>query len=70
MDFMTRIENETEKLREWLENQSISEIHRRTKIGRTTLHRFVRGDYKPTLTVLSKLAREREKEQDNGDRAA
>ena len=66
MIFMTSIQRETEKLRLWLEGQNISEIHRRTGIGRTTLWRFAKGDYKPTLTVLSTLAKEREKAQDNG----
>jgi len=70
MFFMTSIQRETEKLRLWLEAQSISDINKRTGIGRTTLYRFVRGDYKPTLTVLSRLAEEREKDQDNGDKAA
>lgn len=66
---MTSIERETEKLRLWLEGQNISDINRRTGIGRTTLWRFAKGGYKPTLTVLSRLAEEREKEQDNGKAA-
>ena len=69
MIFMTSIQRETEKLRLWLKEQNISEINRRTGIGRTTLWRFAKGDYKPTLTVLSRLAEEREKAQNNGKAA-
>lgn len=68
--FMTSIDRETEKLRAWLEKQSISDMNRRTGIGRTTMYRFIKGDYKPTLTVLSRLAKEREKENNDGSKAA
>ncbi|MGI9485314.1 MAG: helix-turn-helix domain-containing protein [Geminicoccaceae bacterium] len=62
---MTSIDRETEKLRLWLEGQSIADISRRTGIGRTTLYRFMKVDgYKPTLTVLSRLASLREKKRD------
>jgi len=68
---MTSIEKETEKLRQWLDDSrhNISAIAKATGIGRTTLYRFIKGD-KPTLTVLSRLAREHEKNQDNGSKAA
>ena len=71
---MNSIQRETEKLRLWLKDQNISEINRRTGIGRTTLWRFAKGGYKPTLTVLSRLAEDREKsmdrKDDDGNRAA
>ena len=69
MIFMTRIENETEKLREWLRKQNISAVKRATGIGRTTIYRFMNGD-KPTLTVLSELARYRESHENDGNQAA
>jgi len=69
---MTSIEKETVKLREWLRSKesNIKEIAERTGIGRTTLYRFLDRDGNLTLTRLSALAKERERQQDNGDRAA
>ena len=66
------IDRETKKLREWLRSKesNIKEIAERTGIGRTTLYRFLDRDGNLTLTRLSRLAKERERQQDNGDKAA
>ncbi len=69
---MSSIDRETEKLREWLRSKesNIKEIAERTGIGRTTLYRFLDRDGNLTLTRLSALSKERERRQDNGDKAA
>ena len=69
---MSSIDKETAKLREWLRSKesNIKDIAERTGIGRTTLYRFLDRNGNLTLTRLSALAKERERQQDNGDKAA
>ncbi len=68
---MSELERQTEYLRQWLRDtpRDLRNIASSSRVARSSIYRFM-STGKATITVLAALAREREKDPDNGSEAA